>query len=105
MHSDTTTRFLLALLTAALSAGCHGGSGGRRPQAAGFAISPNGGLTTTESGANATFTVALTCAPAADVTIGLGSSDPAEGVPTAASLTFTAANWSTPQVVSVEGVD
>ena len=46
----------------------------------------------------------LTSAPTADVTINLSSSDPTEGtVP--ASVTFTAANFSVAQTVTVTGVD
>ena len=48
------------------------------------------GLTTTEAGGTATFTVVLTTQPTADVTIGLSSSDPTEGTVAPASLTFTA---------------
>ncbi|HLF40360.1 MAG TPA: hypothetical protein VI854_02685, partial [Acidimicrobiia bacterium] len=60
------------------------------------------GLTTSESGATATFTVVLGLAPAADVTVPLASSDPSEGtVP--ASIVFTPANWNVPQAVTVTG--
>jgi len=39
------------------------------------------------------------------VTVGLSSSDASEGTVSPASLTFTAANWNTPQTVTVTGVD
>src|SRR5256885_295352 len=59
----------------------------------GIAVNPTSGLTTTEAGGTATFTVALTSQPTANVTIGLSSSDPSEGTVAPASLTFTPANW------------
>ena len=39
------------------------------------------------------------------MTIGLSSSDTTEGTVAPATLTFTAANWNTPQTVTVTGVD
>jgi hypothetical protein len=72
---------------------------------AGFIVSPTSGLTTTEAGGTATFTVALTGPPTANVTIGLTSSNPTEGTVSPASLTFTPANGTTPQTVTVTGAD
>src|SRR2546429_373872 len=72
---------------------------------AGIAVSPTSGLTTTEGGGTATFTVALTSQPTANVTIGLSSSDLTEGTVAPASVTFTPANWNTAQTVTVTGVD
>ena len=72
---------------------------------AGITVSPTSGLTTTETGGSGTFTVVLTTEPTADVTIGLTSDDVTEGTVAPASLTFTAANWNTPQTVTVTGVD
>ena len=46
---------------------------------AGITVTPTSGLTTTEAGGTATFTVVLNTQPTADVTIGLSSSDPTEG--------------------------
>ena len=43
--------------------------------------------------------------PTRDVTIGLSRSDTTEGTVSPASVTFTAANWSTPQTVTVTGVN
>ena len=73
--------------------------------AAGITVTPTSGLTTTEGGGTATFTVVLNSQPTADVTIGLSSSDTTEGTVSPASVTFTAANWNTPQTVTVTGVD
>ncbi len=73
--------------------------------AAGITVTPTTGLTTTEGGGTATFTVALNSVPTADVTIGLSSSDSTEGSVSPASLVFTPANALTPQTVTVTGVD
>jgi uncharacterized repeat protein (TIGR01451 family) len=73
--------------------------------AAGIVVTPTSGLTTTEAGGTATFTVVLGSQPAGDVTIGLSSSDATEGTVDAASLTFTSVDWNVPQTVTVTGVD
>src|SRR3989454_640481 len=72
---------------------------------AGITVTPTSGLTTTEGGGTATFTVVFTSQPTADVTIGLSSSDLAEGTVSPASLTFTPGNWNAAQTVTVTGVD
>ncbi|HEY9628036.1 MAG TPA: DUF4347 domain-containing protein [Coleofasciculaceae cyanobacterium] len=70
----------------------------------GVTVTPTTGLQTTEAGGTANFTVVLTSQPTADVTINLTSSDLTEGtVPQ--SVSFSAANWFTPQTVAVQGVD
>ena len=46
---------------------------------AGITVTPDAGLTTTEAGGTATFTVVLTSQPTADVTIALSSSDTDRG--------------------------
>jgi hypothetical protein len=71
----------------------------------GIIVTPTTGLVTTESGGTATFTVKLASPPTADVTIALASDTPTEGTASPASLTFTSANWRTPQTVTVTGVD
>jgi hypothetical protein len=71
----------------------------------GFVVNPTSGLVTTEPGGTASFTIRLSTQPAADVTIGLSSSDTTEGTVSPSSLTFTTVNWSTPQTVTVTGVD
>ncbi|WP_199250065.1 Calx-beta domain-containing protein [[Phormidium] sp. ETS-05] len=72
---------------------------------AGFIINPTSGLTTTEAGGTSSFNVHLTSQPTGNVTINLNSSNTAEGTIDKNSLTFTAANWSTPQTVTIAGVD
>jgi hypothetical protein len=75
------------------------------PPSPGLSVSPVSGLVTTEAGGNATFSVVLDAEPTADVTIGISSSDIGEGTVDQASLTFTPANWDTPQTVTITGVD
>jgi len=60
---------------------------------------------TSEAGATATFTMKLNSEPTADVMIGLTSDDTTEGTVLPDTLTFTSTNWSTPQEVTVTGVD
>jgi hypothetical protein len=72
---------------------------------AGVTVSPTSGLVTTEAGGTATFTMVLTTQPAANVTIGLTSSNLTEGTVAPASVTFTTANWNLPKTVTVTGVD
>ncbi|MFN7982693.1 MAG: hypothetical protein U0Q11_12610 [Vicinamibacterales bacterium] len=73
---------------------------------AGITVTPTSGLTTTEAGGIATFTMVLTSQPTANVTpIGLSSSNTAEGTVSPSSVTFTSGNWNTPQTVTVTGVD
>uniref|UniRef100_UPI0025CE2842 DUF4347 domain-containing protein n=1 Tax=Microcoleus sp. CAWBG58 TaxID=2841651 RepID=UPI0025CE2842 len=71
----------------------------------GITVNPTAGLTTGEDGSKANFAVVLNTKPIADVTIGLNSSNIAEGTVSTPSLTFTPANWDTPQPVTVTGVD
>jgi hypothetical protein len=73
--------------------------------AQGITVNPTSGLTTTEAGGTATFTVVLNSQPTADVSIGMTSDNTAEGNVDKPSLTFTPANWNTPQTVTVTGVD
>jgi Tfp pilus assembly protein PilE len=72
---------------------------------AGITVNPTSGLTTTEAGGTAQFTVVLDTAPTASVTIGISSSDTSEGTVSASSLTFTTGNWSTAQTVTTTGQD
>lgn len=60
---------------------------------------------TAEDGTTDTFTVVLDSPPTGDVTINLVSSDTGEGTVSPSSLTFTSANWSTLQTVTVTGVN
>lgn len=57
-----------------------------------------------EAGGSAEFTMVLDSQPLADVTIGLSSSDPSEGMVAPASVVFTPLTWAAPQTVTVTGV-
>ena len=73
--------------------------------APGITVAPASGLVTSESGQTATFSVLLNTQPAGDVVIALWSSDVSEATVAPGALTFTAANWNTPQRVRIIGVD
>jgi outer membrane protein assembly factor BamB len=68
-------------------------------------VTPTSGLVTTEWGGTATFTIVLDSQPAADVIIGLTSSDTTEGTVSPSIVPFTAANWDLPQTVTVTGAN
>ncbi|MFA5648371.1 MAG: Ig-like domain-containing protein [Bacteroidales bacterium] len=76
---------------------------------AGVTVSPlsaaENRLQTSEWGQNITFTVRLNTQPVSSVVINLESSNIGEGTLTESELTFTSANWNTPQSVTVKGVD
>jgi hypothetical protein len=71
----------------------------------GITVTPTAGLTTTEAGGTATFTIVLTSQPTANVTVSLTSNNTAEGTVSPNSVTFTSLNWSVPQTVTVTGVN
>ena len=77
----------------------------RRSLLAGITVTPTSGLTTTESGGTASFSVVLDSLPLANVTIILTSSQPTEGTLSAASVTFNLFNWNQAQSVTVQGID
>ncbi|MBP9717773.1 hypothetical protein KBD59_00545 [Candidatus Gracilibacteria bacterium] len=74
---------------------------------AGMTVTPTS-ITEIEGGTPGTYTVVLTAAPTDDVTVTI-TDDEAEGVNEAtfspATLTFTSANWNTPQTVTVTAVN
>src|SRR5262249_45761348 len=63
------------------------------------------GLVTSESGGQDTFTVSLNTQPYGPITMSLTSTNPGEGTVSPTTITFTSANWNTPQVVTLTGVD
>jgi endonuclease/exonuclease/phosphatase family metal-dependent hydrolase len=71
---------------------------------AGILVNPANGLVTSEAPTSDTYTVVLTAQPSADVTIPINVADPDEISASPLTLTFTNANWSTPQTVTVTGV-
>jgi uncharacterized protein YfdQ (DUF2303 family) len=72
---------------------------------AGITVNPTSGLTTTEAGGTASFSVVLNSQPTANVTIALSSNDTTEGTVSTSSLVFTPSNWNIAQSVTVNGVD
>ncbi|MFO0665441.1 MAG: hypothetical protein U0174_15910 [Polyangiaceae bacterium] len=93
--------------TSSTSSSSSGGDGGSDAQVSvpGITVSAPSKTQTTEDGDKVTFTVALKSKPTGDVTIALTSDKVAEGTVDKATLTFTAANFDTPQTVTVTGVD
>ncbi|HRX30584.1 MAG TPA: Ig-like domain-containing protein, partial [Tenuifilaceae bacterium] len=72
---------------------------------AGFTVTQNTGLTTTEAGGTATFKIKLKTRPIASVTIGISSSNTNEGTVSPSSLVFNSTNWNVDQIVTIKGVD
>jgi hypothetical protein len=68
-------------------------------------VSPQFDLQTTEAGGTATFTVALSNAPAGEVTIDLTSMDSSEGTVSPATITFDRRDFAEPRTVMILGVD
>ena len=73
--------------------------------ASSISVTPVAGLTTTEAGGTAAFSVVLTSQPLADVSVPVASSNTAEGTVSTAALTFTVADWNLAQAVTVTGVN
>ncbi|MFC1587980.1 beta strand repeat-containing protein, partial [Planctomycetota bacterium] len=71
----------------------------------GITVNPTVGLTTTEAGGQAQFTVVLDSEPADSVTIGISSSDVSEGTVSTGLLTFTTGDWDSAQTVTITGQD
>ena len=72
---------------------------------AGVQLTSLGSLQTTEAGGQAEFSVVLTSPPTKNVTIPIATSNRFEGASNVRQLVFTSANWSTPQLFTVRGVD
>lgn len=71
-------------------------------------VNPSSGLMTGENGLKATFTIRLASKPVGvgvTVRIPLSSSRPLEGSVSPTSVTFDAVNWSSPQTVTVQGLN
>ena len=62
-------------------------------------------VTTSQSGQADTFGISLAAPPTANVLIGLSSSDLNEATVSPASVIFTSANYATPRIVTVTGVN
>ena len=72
------------------------------PDTAGFTLS-TASLAIGE-GASDTFTAVLVAQPTTDVELTLTSDDPAAASATPSPVTFTSANWNTPQTITIAGV-
>ncbi len=73
---------------------------------AGFTVVETDGSTSVdESGTTDTFTIVLNAQPAEDVVLSIASGTVAESTVSPASITFTSANWDTPQTITSTGVD
>lgn len=75
----------------------------RDDDVAGVIVNPTSGLVTSESGAQASFTIRLQSKPSDKVTIAVSSNNPAEGKPNMSSVVFTPDNWNAIQTVVVTG--
>ncbi len=74
--------------------------------AAGFTVVESGGSSaTSETGTTDDFTVVLDAKPTSDVVITVTTGDATEGTVSTTTLTFTPANWDTPQTVTITGQD
>ena len=68
-------------------------------------VTPSLRPTTTRSGGQDSFTISLSAAPIANVSIPLSVSNPKEGSVSTSSVVFTPANWNIPQTVVVMGLN
>ncbi len=71
----------------------------------GIDVEVDGLAEVTEVGSSFDFTVVLTVRPATDVTVTLTSFDETEATVSPSNITFTSANWDSPQTVTVTGED
>ena len=93
---------LAAILVLAVL-GQHGLASAQTP-AKGITVSP-ATISVDEDGGTGTFTVVLDAAPSGDVTVSLQSANTNIATVMPSSLTFTTTNYSTPQAVTVTGVN
>eukprot|EP01062_Namystynia_karyoxenos_P020415 TRINITY_DN17736_c0_g1_i1.p1 TRINITY_DN17736_c0_g1~~TRINITY_DN17736_c0_g1_i1.p1 ORF type:complete len:1965 (+),score=315.64 TRINITY_DN17736_c0_g1_i1:88-5982(+) len=77
----------------------------KNDDAAGLVVDPTQGLSTTESGGQATFTFALRSEPADGVICSVTSLDTTEAVASPNRVAFSDSNWKVPQTVTVTGID
>jgi len=68
-------------------------------------VESNGNTQTSEPSGTDSFTVALTTKPLTDVVVNITPSDVTEGTVSPSTITFTTANYASPRIVQVEGVD
>jgi hypothetical protein len=105
---ESDERFLVSLVNPSNGAEISTGSAQgviRNDDQPGVFVSQTSGLTTSESGGRASFTVVLTHPPLANVVISVASQDLTEGTVNVTQLVFTPTNWNFAQTVTVTGVD
>ena len=78
---------------------------GERSVPAGITLSTTTSSTAAENTGTSTFTVILDSEPTSNVVLTVSSDNTAEGTVSPETLTFTTANYNTPQTVTVTGVD
>jgi hypothetical protein len=71
----------------------------------GLTLSPGYQINTSEAGGSVTLSIQLSSQPTSGVTVNLAAYDQTEFSITGFPLTFSTANWSTPQSVSITGID
>jgi hypothetical protein len=76
-----------------------------RSMLAGISVTPTFGLTTSDAGKTATFSVVLTSKPKATVKVGISSSNTNAGTVSTGALTFSKGNWNKAQTVTITGVN
>lgn len=106
MPTCRTIVFLLLISCLSLT-GCGGGANPANPASplVGITVSPDTTVTTNEYGQTTTVSISLGSIPAADVTVPVSSTDTSEGTVDKTSLVFTRTDWSTPQTITVTGVN
>jgi large repetitive protein len=99
---------IVAIIASSIGWGCDRTAGDRYDELTrGYAavlVSPTNGITS-EGGGWDLFLLALRTRPTANVTIPIASDDEREGTVSPLSVVFTPLNWSTPQEVTVFGID
>ena len=71
----------------------------------GSLVESQGSTVMSESGSSDSFTFALASEPVTNVVVSVASSDLSEAAVSTSTLTFTPANWDTPQTVVVTGMN
>ena len=71
----------------------------------GVVVESQGSTVMSESGSSDSFTFALASEPVTNVVVSVASSDLSEAAVSTSTLTFTPANWDTPQTVVVTGMN
>lgn len=72
---------------------------------ASIVVMPTSGLTTTEAGGTAVFSVVLTSEPTSNLHIDYTVTDLTEGTVSGTGLEFDSSNWNVPQTITITGVD